>query len=918
MKVGFVNICSLRRKVLEIQRLIAMRGVHIMCLAETWLSDNIADGELHIPHFRLFRKDRGHGRGGGVAIYCHESIRAVRRHDLEIQSAEIIWLEVHQQKKINLVGCCYRAPAVPADHWTGLEESLHRASAVSESITLLGDFNVDLLQATGSHYNHIAALMSQFNLTNYVTSPTRVTSSTSTLLDLYLSTDSPESPCEILPLDMSDHYGIMAYMHSGVQKQKVLYRSRNFATVDWDKLDQELRDGLSVFQVCKDDLNESVIKWMSIVDSVLDSHAPMKNRNRRARPCPWLTSELQDLVRTRNKLHSRVVKDPTNVTLRTEHKAARRAARRLERHLRNEYFRAMCRTANPRLVWKAINSVTGRCRVKQTPGASLDDMSAAFGEVVHDPSRPALLHMPVGPGNKHTFSEFATVSPEEVLLLLRGVDPQKATGSDNVPGILLHKCAATLSPSLCQLFNASLASGTVPALYKLSVISPLYKSGDASQASNYRPLSLLPIVSRLLEKVVHQQLTAYLTEHNLLPETQFAYRAGHSTEDALVLAVNRWRQAKHDRLTTGIALIDMSKAFDRVLHNRLIAELFSLGIHDGVLNWFSNYLTNRFQQVKCGNKVSRPVHCSRGVPQGSVLGPILFTLYTRRLGDAVPVDMKHQEFADDILLDSSNKDPDVVCRMLSEGVSKVAAWLTEIGLLLNSLKTKVLFICPRGSNMPTQKVYCGPQELSAVLSVKYLGLHIDHDLSWNSHVSALERNISRLVGAMWRNGKALTLRARKAWLVALIRSQLTYASNAFVPSISAAHLDRLTKLFKRCVRAVFRVYPPVSSQPLLQCLHLQPLSVLFQHKVATFVFRCLNGLASSLFSPMFRLVSQSRSSTGTGTRGSGSNLLVVPFVPGPAGRGLLSFYGSIVWNNLPATVRCQPDRLLFRSALSDL
>ena len=193
---------------------------------------------------------------------------------------------------------------------------------------------------------------------------------------------------------------------------------------------------------------------------------------------------------------------------------------------------------------------------------------------------------------------------------------------------------------LASIINTSLETGMVPLSFKLSQISPLYKSGDPSSACNYRPVSLLPIISRTLELFIKQQMTAFLTEHDLYPETQFAYRPYHSTEDALVYAVNRWLLARSKHCYTGIAFLDMSKAFDRVQHQRLIEELHSLGISAIPLQWFCSYLSNRHQQVKINDNLSSAVPCSRGVPQGSVLGPLLFVLYTRKLSCPLPLPTK--------------------------------------------------------------------------------------------------------------------------------------------------------------------------------------------------------------------------------------------------------------------------------------
>ena len=296
-------------------------------------------------------------------------------------------------------------------------------------------------------------------------------------------------------------------------------------------------------------------------------HAPLKLRNRRSeRSCPWLTPDLQTTVRKWNALHRKLCRDPTNDHLREMHKEARRSARKMERQLRNQYFRKMCDTTQPRRLWRVINSVAGRKRGRACVKAKIDELNSTFGHIVHDAQRPDILPVPDGPASASSFFSFEPVTSHDVLLLPQSVDINKATGSDDIPGLVLKSCASALAPSLTLIFNVVLKSGTIPALYKRSNVSPLFKSGYCHKPSNYRPVSLLPILSRLLEKIVQSQLMSYLYRHDLLPCNQFAYRAEHSTEDALVLAVTRWQEARHHiaRNLCSIAVTGYSTFFVKI------------------------------------------------------------------------------------------------------------------------------------------------------------------------------------------------------------------------------------------------------------------------------------------------------------------------------------------------------------------
>ena len=241
----------------------------------------------------------------------------------------------------------------------------------------------------------------------------------------------------------------------------------------------------------------------------------------------------------------------------------------------------------------------------------------------------------------------------------------------------------------------SLSAGELPQAFKQADITPVYKSGDRETASNYRPISLLPMVSKLLEKIVSTQLKAFLASNNLLPEIQFAYRANHSTEDALAFIVNLLLLERDCGKATGLVFVDLSKAFDRVKHQALIDLLSGIGICGTVLKWFANYLSDRQQRVRIrvGNRFSSQSTCSRGVPQGSVLAPLLFTLYVRDLPSCV--DVKVLMFADDILLFFSGFSiPEIAC-CLTNAVTSLDSWLTTRGLqIINEHRKDTGYVCP--------------------------------------------------------------------------------------------------------------------------------------------------------------------------------------------------------------------------------
>ena len=499
--------------------------------------------------------------------------------------------------------------------------------------------------------------------------------------------------------------------------------------------------------------------------------------------------------------------------------------------------------------------------------------------------------------------------------MLKSIDCSKATGSDGVPGSVLKACSDLLAPSLTALFNCSITSGVFPEKMKLAHISPLYKGGDSTQAKNYRPVALLSIISKLLERIVYEQLNSYLQLWDILPDQQYAYRKQRSTEDALTVAIDRLYAARDDKKYSASVFIDLSKAFDKVQHKTLIRILYSIGITGAPLQWFISYVSNRVQIVKVGSDESNPELVTCGVPQGSVLGPMLFSLYVKDVMDALAqFDVQVLQFADDIMLFGSGMSLDILSAELSGAVTAVAEWLQDRGLMLNAKKSQVMIVSPSGhqEQSPEVAIKCRGQSLPQVASAKYLGLTITNDLSWTVHISNVANKAAGKIGALARSKNNLTISARKQFYSAVIRTDLLYASNAFSGNLSSANTDRLLKLQKKGLRAIYGLPPWAHSAPLFTQLTETVINVQMFKKLAYLVWRCVNKFCSRELSDLF----STRHNPAAATRGHASNALVLPLANSAAGLKRPSFTAALLWNSQPSLVRTAATRADFFSKLA--
>ena len=549
--------------------------------------------------------------------------------------------------------------------------------------------------------------------------------------------------------------------------------------------------------------------------------------------------------------------------------------------------------------------MTGRRRTAAVPQVSTQELNKTFAAIVTDATRSPLLTLPCGLTLDHGIQSFSPISVDQVSAALSAIDAAKSTGHDELPALVLKQCSTVLAPSLTRIFNMSLSLGCVPSSFKIANITPLHKGGSKTDPANFRPISLLPIVSKILERFVQQQMTTYLQDHGLLPETQFAYRRHHSTEDAACFAVNRWLLRRHERSVSGLAFVDMSKAFDRVKHQYLIEDLFNLGVAGTSLRWFASYLSERRQRVVVGDSRSSYSPCTQGVPQGSVLGPLLFTIYVRNVGECLPQDVEHQEFADDFLIEVCGKTCQTVAARLGVSLEALNTWMEKRGLLLNQRKTCIMFVRPRGDNTDPPHVQIQGTTLTTVKSYKYLGLVVDDELSWKPHLCHVKKTVRQFIGSLWRARHSLTSRSKSLFYSSMIESRLTYASNAFIPSSSAEVRKALLKLSQLALKTYST---PTSNHVQVDCLYCR--------KLCVFVYRCVHSTPSlRLISPLF---SSFYSVSTSVTRGGSSALAKIPFWRGPSGRSTIQFLGAIIWNDLPSDARTAASLSQFKFAITQL
>ena len=915
------------------------QSLDVLMIAETKIDATFPTGQFVIEGFATpFRLDRN-ANGGGLLVYVRSDIPSHQLNSFKFsEGVECISFEINLRKKKWALFSVYRPPTQSQDNlFENLDCALDHYSENYENFMFIGDFNMTETE------EQLKIFLELYSLKNLVKEPTCYKSHMPKCIDLVLTNRNRSvQKTTTVETGLSDfHKMVVTVLKTTFPKQgPIVINYRNYKKYDENVFKSDLRQELQKIDLSN--LNYS--SFETAFDRVLDKHAPVKKKYVRANDKPFMTRALRKATMLRSRLRNKYNEDRTAENWNKLRKQRNSCVKLFRKEKRNYYNNLdISHITDNKKFWKTVKPffsdkshsnnkivltegekiISNDVEVAETMNEFFVTVTDSLGinensnnenatEGISDPvekavqkfaNHPSILKIKGHYQNAGPLV-FQKVTPDAVDKEIRNLNPKKATAHKNIPPEILKSNSDLCVEPLTQIFNDCVDNSTFPNELKCADVTSLPKNGPTNTRTNFRPISVLPTVSKLFERIMDKQIVAFMTP--FLSSLLCGFRQGYSAQHALVRLLEKFKISLDKGGKAGAVLMDLSKAFDCIRHDLLIAKLHAYGFSYEALTLINDYLTNRQQRVKVNGSFNSWKELTRGVPQGSVLGPLLFNIY---INDLLLFIQSSDicNYADDTTIYACDKNLENITHKLENDCNVALAWFANNFMKLNADKCHLLVIGKRCDDPVAVKI--GSAEIVNSSEEKLLGVHIDSKLSFDHHVSKLCQRASNKLYALARISPYMDHNKLRILMRAFITSQFQYC-----PLVWMFHNRQLNqeinKIQERALRITYKNTESTFSD-LLQwdcavTIHTKSLQILL-----TEMYKTRNDLNPSFMQEIF-----CENITHYNLRNN--NEFIQPRVRSVNnGSESVRFKGPQLWQTLPPTIRNSESLYQFKTKIKN-
>lgn len=849
----------------------------VIAISETWFNDSV-DLNVFLHGYQICHTARQNKRGGGVAIFIKDSIKFKKIDTLSCaidNIMEIISIEIISKKRNIIISCIYKAPSVKQDDFNReLELLINNYKFTTKKVFICGDFNVDLLKhGDDKGIQEFVNIMFNIGLYPIISKPSRITRSTFTLIDNIFTNSFEEGLYSGLLLDdLSDHLPIFIVCRSKLNhintKSSVSTRCMNI-----DKLNR-LKDVLvgetwsEVYR--KENVNEAYCCFLNRFLELFDKCCPVKSicSVKRRKTKPWLSNGLVNACKKKNVLYKKFLRK-RSVSKEQKYKRYKNTLTKILRKCKKNYYDKLLNTykGDTQKTWKTLNElITKKMQSNGYPPKFVhkgkiydnkEEIANGFNDFFVNVGIELANKIPDIPDksiyNYLTYRNecsmvLENVDEKEIISVVMQFQSKKSKDYNEINMFCLKYIIECIAKPLTYICNQSFITGIFPDEMKIAKVIPLFKAGEKDQFSNYRPVSILPQFSKILEKLFEKRLDNFINKYNLLVNSQYGFRTGRSTAMALTDLVENITSAIENKMHAIGVFIDLKKAFDTINHNLLLKKLDCYGVRGVVNDWISNYLSKRKQYVQVSECSSGFLNIKCGVPQGSILGPKLFILYINdicNLSDVVNFFL----FADDTNILCKGHNIEVLSACVCEVLNELKIWFSVNRLSLNIDKTNFMLFSKRSceSNII---IKIDEHLINRVYNTKFLGVIIDSELNWKEQIRQVKSKVGKCLAILYNVKEILSVQSMKLLYNSLVFPYINYCLEVWGNTYQS-NTHPIFVMQKKAIRVVYNSNFNAHTNALFINLNALKLEDLVDYKTILFMFKARNYLLPSNIQELF-------------------------------------------------------------------